>query len=116
MTQIPDVTEYLDYDEDELFEELGAQLLGGGIGAAPRDPDQNGRYGRRWFESRLDQIREQVCGNQGVEVIRTDQMRDPLLQVATVSDCVASLSGKPAAAVLATLILKVGLNTLCAGR
>jgi hypothetical protein len=105
----------LELSEDELFERLGAELLGEGLGFGPEDAARYRRVARRWFDERLDQFRSTVCSAGPVQSLITAPTGDRLVEATTVLDIVTGFEGDTTHAILlSVLITRFGLATFCA--
>lgn len=60
---ITDATWYLKASTDDLYGQLGAILLGDGLGAASKDPGSQRRFGREWFHASAKKLQDLVCGS-----------------------------------------------------
>jgi hypothetical protein len=99
--------------EEELLANLGASLLGEGIGFGMEDPLHRQRFAEAWLADRWDRIRDQVCSDPAVRAILEAEPARRLLEVATVADALAALAGHPAVGVLAVIILRRGARRVC---
>ena len=117
MSDTPIIDELLEYTDDELYEELGAVLIGKGFGFADEDPGQFRHYGKKWFFANLATIRGRVCGNDKIQGLTTDAGGEAALGlVSAISEALNDMTGTHAgAAVLALIVMRYGLKKLCAG-
>jgi len=104
---------YQEWSDDRLYESLGDTLLGGGIGAAPEDPDHAKRFARWWFNERLSEMTRSVCNDPAVRALIRDPHGGRLVEAATVADALMTLYDHPALTIIATLFVRMGLTTLC---
>ena len=100
-------------DEESLYAELGAQLIGDGPGFGPGDFDRFARYGTRWFADHLAEVRTRICGLPQVAAIRSSEGGAKLTDAATIADLLAASYGRPTAAVLSVIIVRRGLDKVC---
>lgn len=96
----------------ELYARLGAALLGESYGAAPEDDEEHRRFGRRWFDDRIDAIREMICGHAVTKELSGDFPND-ILALAVL---VLPLAGNNQALALtvAAIVVRRGVAQLCA--
>lgn len=110
------IDEYLDKSEKELYQLLGATLLGEGRGFGPGDVARFGKFGKKWFSDKWNELRGKVCGNSSVKALSESPESDRVVQVSTLVDLLGTIEGPASHHVLvAVLITKLGLNTLCRG-
>jgi hypothetical protein len=58
---IPDLVQtYENRTDDELYEALGAAMLGSGLGVSPGDQDRFRRFARAWFDNKIGQLRQRI--------------------------------------------------------
>lgn len=111
------VDEYLDKSEKELYQLLGATLLGEGVGFGPGDAARFGKFGKKWFDEKWEELRSRICGNSAVKALAESPESDRVVQVSTLTDLLGTIEGESShTLLLAVLITKLGLNTLCRGR
>ena len=102
-----------DFDDDELYAELGSRILGEGASFGPEDLGRYRRFATKWLDQHLAEIKEAVCGHPAVEFLQSGESSNGLLEAATVADCLAAVYGRPTATVAAVILVRRGLNTLC---
>jgi len=110
-TQNADLRWYLSADEDELFAKLGSHLLGDGLGVGPGDEEEAQRFGKAWFDARLEDLRSLVCEQAVVKQLSGDLSGD-LVDVAAL---VLPLVGNQQllALTLAGIIVRRGIASFC---
>ena len=109
-----DIPGLLTQSEDDLYALLSQIILGSGLGVGTEDPDEQRKFGRSWFKDRRADIQKIVCEGQLFSRIRgIGNRKDSALHVATIADGLASLFGKPAALVIAILVIRTGLDKFC---
>ena len=108
------VEAYWDKTDDELFELLGADLLGEGRCIAPEDQDAQRRFGKEWFESKHQDLQRKVCHQKKIQGLLGTTGSDRLLDAATIYELLQHLGEEPVTAgVLAVLVARIGLGTFC---
>jgi hypothetical protein len=108
-----DVTLVWNSSEDQLFELLGAELLGGGLGVGADDPEHASRFARKWFLSRRNKLREKLCGKTIVESMTTESGAR-MVEITTIMELMGQEFGSDQVhLLLAVLLLRQGLTTLC---
>lgn len=98
-------------NERQLFAVLGSELLGEGLGAGAQDDDEFRRFGQQWFEDRIEQFREAVCGTRIAKELSGDFPGD----VVDVAALTLPLTGNNQllALTIAAIIIRRGVATLC---
>ena len=105
----------LNLSDDELYEELSNAILGVGHGIGPRDRDGRRKFGRQWFNGRLDEFKQSICTRDSVKELQGLSPGDQVLAMAAVADALMHTIGQPAAVVVGILIMRLGLDTFCQG-
>jgi hypothetical protein len=105
------LTEAVNLDEEELFEALGAWLLGSGPGFGPSDAERTTRFASAWLENQLDDLRRALCGD--VLANLKGGGFDLLTDGAAVADTIAATLGRPPANLVAVILLRRGIHRLC---
>ncbi|MHC1560604.1 hypothetical protein ACR9E3_16730 [Actinomycetospora sp. C-140] len=108
-----DLQRYLDLDEDDLHEELGAALFGDGRGFGSDDEERLRREGGRWFSSHLNEIREKICPK--TRGLYEGDAADRVTDASALIDAVAGMAGHPVPTIVVALSIKYGLRNLCKG-
>lgn len=107
-----DLEQYLELDDDELLEELGSLLLGSGPNFGPSDFERQRRFARAWLERRKGELQVKLCG----DVLKTIEKKDgfdALADAAIVADGLATMLGRPSASIVAVILVRRGLASLC---
>jgi hypothetical protein len=101
------------HSDPDLFAVLGAQLLGEGLGAGAHDDDEYRRFGQRWFDDQVDDIRKAVCGSKIARELSGDFPAD----VTAVAALTLPASGNNhlLALTVAAIVIRRGVATFCAG-
>jgi hypothetical protein len=110
----PSVNDLMSYEEEELFAILGQWAYGEGLGIRPRDLTQVVTKGREWLADNADRLRETVCGAPVVLTIRCDPGAGAMMDAATLTDLIATHFDRFPASVAAVIIVRRGLDWLCA--
>ncbi len=97
--------------ERALFAALGAEVLGQSLGAGAQDNDEYRRFGQQWFEDRVDQIRQAVCGTRVAKELSGDFPGD-VIDVAALTLPLAG-SNQLLALTIAAIVLRRGVATFC---
>jgi hypothetical protein len=103
----------VDWDEDQLFTELGKVLVGAEAGYGPGDPESWRRYAVTWFNKRKASFKDRICGDTTIQALMAGDAYDRLAEVAVVTDALAGMLGHPSATIVAVIIVKRGVATLC---
>jgi hypothetical protein len=110
-----DVKEYWDRSDDDLYELLGAALLGEGRGLSPEEQDDQRRFGRQWFARQHDELQRRICRDKRVRQLIGTTASDRFIDAVTISEILSSHDDLGLnAALLAVLVARVGLGTFCA--
>jgi hypothetical protein len=106
---------YFDKTDDELYELLGADLLGDGLGISPEDKDERRRFGKQWFDNKRRDLQRRICHHDKVKGLLGNSASDLAIDAAAIYETLQNL-GEDAvnAAVLAVLVARVGLGAFCA--
>uniref|UniRef100_UPI003F49843C hypothetical protein n=1 Tax=Nonomuraea sp. CA-252377 TaxID=3240003 RepID=UPI003F49843C len=108
-----DLRTLLDLDDEDLYGRLGETLLSEGRDFGSRDLAEFAEFGRRWVNDRTQELRATICGRPEVAAIQDGPAGDLITEAATLTDVISALYGKPAAGILAVILLRRGLNVLC---
>jgi hypothetical protein len=110
------VADYLDRSDEELFALLGAQLLGGGLFFGPEDEEAYRRFGRQWWDSHYRRLQRKICGHEMVQQFCGTTVSDRAIDVLTIKEIIdQSDVAHVNSALLAVLVLRVGIGQFCAG-
>jgi hypothetical protein len=107
-----ELRKYMDLDEDELLELFGAELLGSGPGFGPEDFERQIRFAREWLQRRRRDLQAKLCGRV-LETVRNRETLETLTDAAIVADALSGMLGRPSASIIAVILLKRGLTSLC---
>jgi hypothetical protein len=106
------ISRYLALDEDELYS-LIPPYLGGIVLYSPSGMIE---AGKAFCERKYSELREVVCGEFDWPVKRKDPIfNDNVALVAAVAQALMSHTESVPPAILATLLVKKGLDSLCKG-
>ncbi len=109
------VNQYLYRTDDELFEELGAKLLGDGLGIGSDNPEKFRTFGKNWFDGKRKEFQRQICNDTRVQSLIRSSNGDRLVEAVTLADLLSSIAGDTVhPALLAVLVTRVGLGVFCA--
>ncbi|KDN81196.1 hypothetical protein [Kitasatospora cheerisanensis] len=113
------VEAYWDKSDDELYELIGAALLGDGPGLSPEDEEEHRRFGREWFTNKHRELQRRICHDPRLQGLLGTTSSDRLLDAAGIYGVLQGLEGDSAvtgavnSAVLAVLVARIGLGTFC---
>jgi hypothetical protein len=107
-----ELRKYLDLDEDDLLEMLGAEILGTGPAFGPEDFDRQIRFAREWLQRKRHDLQRRLCGDV-LETIGKREGFDALADAAVIADALSAMLGKPSASIVAVILLRRGLTSLC---
>ena len=111
------IDEYLSKSDRELFQQLGAVLLGQGPGFGPTDGTRFGKFGKKWFNDKLEVYRGKLCGHPAVQALIESPESNRAIQVSALVDILSSIENESSHTLLvAVLITKLGLDSLCRDR
>lgn len=109
------VETYWEISDDELYEMLGAALLGEGPGVSPDDKDSHRSFGRSWFANKKRDLQRIVCHAEVVQGLLGSSTSDRFIDAGAVYELLQGHGHDPVdAAILAVLIVRIGLGTFCA--
>jgi hypothetical protein len=106
-----EVRRHIDYSEDELLAELGAELVG--RQALPLQPAELADRGRRWLSAQREYLQDLVCNNQQMKdfaIAESDEVNIAIEVAKLVASAVLPVNPIP----LAVLLAKKGLKSFCA--
>ncbi|GGX25360.1 hypothetical protein GCM10010297_53190 [Streptomyces malachitofuscus] len=110
------VEQFLNKTDDALYELLGSSLLGHGLGVSSEDPDHARRFGREWFDRQLPELRRRVCGHERLRGAHGASASDRAVDALALYEILGDFGGSPThAALVAVLVVRIGVGTLCAG-
>lgn len=104
------VDELLALSERDLLIRLGEQLAPPGPGIGPEDEDRAESAARAWLRAHWQELRNRICG--------ADEGRTAAGRATDASAVVDAISGYldgPVVFTVAAIMLKVGLERICAG-
>jgi hypothetical protein len=104
--------EYLSCDHETLLEALADSLLGMGPGWGPLDIDRRIEFAREWLERRIAELRGELCGEVWSRLKESGGI-DRLSDAAIIADAIATVHGRPTANIVAVILLRRGLESLC---
>jgi hypothetical protein len=105
------VASLLDLDEAELLVRLADEVV---LGVGPLDPDRKRSVAQAWIDAQRERLRAAICGDLRIRVLRETASDDRVDLAAAVADLAATVTGKLAAATVAVLMVRTGLDNLCA--
>jgi hypothetical protein len=106
-----DLVHLLSLDEDALLERLAEEVI---VAAGPLDRERKRQLARVWLDAQRTRLREAVCGHAIAQDIASRKDDDLVDSLAALADLVASVTGKLPAATVAVLLVRSGLDRLCA--
>lgn len=109
------IREYVDLEDEILLEKLGELLLGTGPGFGPADIERGARFAQSWLTRRASDFRRQICGDVWSKLEHEGGF-DALTDTAVVADALQALFGRPTANIVAVILVRRGLSTLCNDR
>ena len=101
----------IDLDEATLLARLADDVA---LGVGPLDPDRKRLVARAWIEAQRERLRAVICEDPQIRLLRESTSDDRVALAAAVADLVASLTGNLAAATVAVLMVRSGIDSLCA--
>lgn len=106
----PSVIQATAWSLEEAHAHLGAALLGKGLGLGA-DSDDAAEAGERWFNRRIDLIRQSVCSSRVRTAVGNDAADDlAILATALMNDNFGSL---PLALAAAAVVMRRSLDVVC---
>lgn len=104
----------LSLEEEDLFEMLGRHVDAEKRHMVPLSRKKAIEYGHWWFESRIDRMRDLVCGSTKIQQLANFKEGQVLLLA--IADLVAGVCTGVSPATVATLLLRKGIKELCESR
>lgn len=102
----------INLSDDELLEQLGRELWARTSHATPATSQSLKLHAREWLKANLPKAKDAICGNAIVDAIRGKA--DEVTLVGAIADIFAKSLGFPVPAVVAILVIRIGLERLCA--
>ncbi|HTA14951.1 MAG TPA: hypothetical protein VK781_08855 [Solirubrobacteraceae bacterium] len=100
------------WDDETLLEALADSLLGTGPGFGPPDIDRRIDFAQAWLKQRTTELRKELCGEVWSQLKHRGGF-DLLSDSAIVADALAAVHGRPTANIVAVIMLRRGLVSLC---
>lgn len=107
LTDRAEIESILAATDDELMASLG-EMLGGGA-SRDTDPKSSRARAEAWLRRNHERLRSAVCGR-----LDSHEFGDAVVDIAAVADLFATMLSKPMAFTVAAILLKRGIQTLCA--
>jgi hypothetical protein len=102
--------------DDELFARLGRSLMQDGHDMSPNDDDGHRRFGVGWFRRHYADLRRHICGDERLDVVTRHSAADRTVDAITVQQILSNFAEYSTnAALIAVLVVRLGLSSLCAG-
>jgi hypothetical protein len=114
MDRDEDLSERLRSDDETLLEALADALLGTGPGFGPADVERRIAFAQAWLKQRTNELRQELCGEVWARLEASGGF-DILSDAAIVADALAVAHGRPAANIVAVIVLRRGLSSFCGG-
>jgi hypothetical protein len=111
-----EVKRLLALEEDTLFKSLEKDPSFQAFGSAPNNSDDDGEFARSFFQSKISEMRKQLCERPVVRrhIEDSGSVVDDEL-ICTVADVVLLFLGGVPAVYVVALALKKGLKKICMG-
>jgi hypothetical protein len=98
-------------DLDTLYTQLGQLLLGSGLGMGEQDPEETNRFGRKWIDARLNDLRSQLCDKPLVKELGNNLTGD-IVEVAAI--IASSLNNNQLLALTVSgILVRRGIEKIC---
>ena len=94
-------------EEKTLYTRLGKLLV---VGATPMSDSEYESAGRSWFAKQRTTLQDLVCSNNTIRALREGGGMDLMVAIAA---AIGSIYNVETAFLLAALLVKTGVNTLC---
>lgn len=99
-------------DENQLLECLGEQISSNRGRMLPLSQKKAIEYGCLWFDSRIDEIKNVVCGNKKIRKLIVNPCEDQVL-LFSIADLIVSLCTGVSPITVAALCIRKGIKELC---
>ncbi|MEU8813672.1 hypothetical protein [Actinoplanes sp. NPDC048796] len=97
--------------DDERLLTLLADQIGLGLGAS--EEESRRKLGRAWLNGHLASMKLMVCRSGVVSALKARNEKDIAMIVAALADVIVGSLNKPAAATVALLLARQGLDNIC---
>jgi len=105
----------LEMSLDDLYAEVGREYASAQGQLLPKPPHRYVQIAKAWLSERREQLRAEICGSERVrKMLREPRGYDRVLLASAVTDLVAGIVTGVAPATVAVLLVKEGVETLCA--
>jgi hypothetical protein len=112
MTLEQEVSKLADYEVDDLLIMLAEQTI---MGGSPLDPNHKRNIGRALLRGWFAKVKDVLCAPEGLSRSARDKESE-IRDAAAVADTISATLGQQVPVVtLSILIVKYGLDKLCAG-
>jgi|WetSurMetagenome_2_1015567.scaffolds.fasta_scaffold422624_1 hypothetical protein len=107
-----DAKKMLILDESQLLVCLGKQISSSRVRMIPLTQNKAMEYGRLWFDSKTDEIRNIICGNKQIRQLIINPGEDQVL-LFLIADLIANLCTGVSPITVAALCIRKGIKGLC---
>ncbi|VAW56389.1 hypothetical protein MNBD_GAMMA07-2733 [hydrothermal vent metagenome] len=108
-----DIKEIASLNSNEIYELIGRELSES-MELGETEPEEYQDRGKRWIKKYKDQLQKTICGGFVAETILNEKRQwDQVLLIASITDLIATLSIGVSPVVIATLLVKEGIEQLC---
>jgi hypothetical protein len=114
MEFITDVELLLLLSQEELFEELGKQMIPSSLGFWDIATEKLVEVGENWLNENRTKLQEKICCSITLQYyLRFPDKYDQVIVIAVITDFIADLIIGVAPLTVAVLIFKQGINVFC---
>ncbi len=109
-----DTDKFLDKSLENLYLELGQQLLG--LSSLPTSKDTFIRAAQKWMIESRKVLAEKICRNATIlAIVKSDQEQNKGILFASLADFLSSIITGVSPFTVSALLIKEGLDSLCKG-
>lgn len=111
----PNLNRLVSLSDDQLFAELGQAIKSNELEMLPDGQEDiyDEARGKRFFELRLDIIKQMICTAKVTEYVRDEKKRDIASFVSALIDVVSGYFGVPVGTIILVQVYKIGVDQFC---
>lgn len=111
MSEYSDIESLLQKSKDELFLDLGKELVGKSI--LPKSRNELISTAKIWWERNIKLITDAICGSEKLRKLLLAENNDDVVLVTAIADLVSGLVTGVSPVTVAALLVKKGVNNIC---
>ena len=114
MPDVEDIRLLLNKSIEQLYIELGQQLLSPEYRAFPFPKERYMQRAREWLLENRERLRQIICDHDRVKsFMNSSRLEERVLLISAIVDLISSMCSGISPVTVAVLLVKEGLNSLC---